>query len=281
MLAIPYIQYTYSHDLYLDIALEQGLLGLASFLLILLGSVWLLIQGNKKDWFKVSILIGLLVMVFHGFFDDAFYGMGGSPLLFALSGLTIPYKPELSSSLSSNKSKLIRQLIIAGAIVIAVTAMLPFSRSILAKGYANLGAIKMSQVHLADWPDKRVEADELLSGIGPAEADFKQALTHDSKEVTALYRLGMIALERREFKQARQYLSRAFEGNPGHRGIRKELGYSYLWLGDIDKAATFLIPDSETRKELSSYQYWWKEQGRDDLSFQAIQAEEQIFTTEQ
>jgi hypothetical protein len=37
-------------------------------------------------------------------------------------------------------------------------------------------------------------------------------------------------------------------------------------LGDVNKAANLVNPDSETLKELDYYAYWWTTQNRDDLS---------------
>ena len=54
--------------------------------------------------------------------------------------------------------------------------------------------------------------------------------------------------------------------SPKNRGLIKNLGYSYLWLGEMDKAKTLLEQLPETQEELKAYTWWWNTQGRSDLS---------------
>lgn len=144
--------------------------------------------------------------------------------------------------------------------------------------YANLGAVKMARIQLKGWSALNPQLDLSQMSLKPAETAFLESLEYTSHQATALYRLGMIASEQGDYEQARQYLSQAIAVYPAHYGIRKLLGYSYLWLGDVDQAARYLTPDSETLKELDSYTYWWTTQNRPDLSSLAGQASDRLRT---
>jgi len=50
------------------------------------------------------------------------------------------------------------------------------------------------------------------------------------------------------------------------------LGYDYVWLGDFESARDFLIQIPESEEELRGYIWWWKIQGRSDLSDKASKA---------
>ena len=56
---------------------------------------------------------------------------------------------------------------------------------------------------------------------------------------------------------------------PGHRGIKKSLGYAYTWLGEFDKAFALLEQIPESRTEMETYTWWWNTTNREDLSQKA------------
>jgi thioredoxin-like negative regulator of GroEL len=70
----------------------------------------------------------------------------------------------------------------------------------------------------------------------------------------------------RDFASASRYLEAAYAEAPRHRGIKKSLGYSYLWMGDVEQARRLLIEIPELDGELDAYSWWWINQDRADLS---------------
>jgi tetratricopeptide (TPR) repeat protein len=187
-------------------------------------------------------------------------------LLVSQKAIEPAYTPGVTTTANQK-----RRLVVVAASGTAILLIICFWRPLTAVFYANLGAVEMAQVHLKGWPAERVEGESLLAVIGPAESILQKALQYNPKQASALYRLGMIASERRDYERANQFLSRAYEVYPAHYGVRKMLGYSYLWLGNVDKAAVLLKPDSETLEDLDFYTYWWKTQNRADLSSLAQQ----------
>jgi len=76
---------------------------------------------------------------------------------------------------------------------------------------------------------------------------------------------------RQDFTSAAVYLEKAHESSPSHRGIIKNLGYCYVWLGEMDKAKALLEQIPESQQELGVYSWWWGVHGRQDLAIYAFE----------
>jgi lipopolysaccharide biosynthesis regulator YciM len=142
--------------------------------------------------------------------------------------------------------------------------------------YSNLGAVQMSQTELRNFPANQWATVEMAPQLKMAEASLRSALVYDPENQTANYRLGMISLLRQDFRPAIISLEKAYQQAPEHRGIIKNLGYSYAWLGEIDKARFYLEGIPEAQSELEVYVWWWDTQGRQDLSANASRLASQI-----
>jgi tetratricopeptide (TPR) repeat protein len=78
-------------------------------------------------------------------------------------------------------------------------------------------------------------------------------------------------MARGDFSTAANYLETALIAAPDHRGIIKNLGYAYTWLGQFDKAQILLREIPEAKQELETYIWWWEAQGRRDLAKYAVE----------
>ncbi len=287
ILLIPHFYVGYAHNLFLDVILEQGVFGLLALTAVLLGAF---IQISHRIWSSTTISLrmktlrwsafsSLLILFIHGFFDDPLYGMEGTPLLLVIPGLIIasaPARPSKSKKSSAQKSFAPQREssrtggLIVGALLISMVGSTFFlRRPLIAVWDANLGAIKMGQSTLADWPtgvwDEGGHTAELAA---PSEL-FENALSANPYQRTALFRLGVLAMLERDYDEALVYLSKMNQVDPGHRGGQKSLGYTYVWLGDFDNAELLLAPLPEVAQELEVYTWWWENQGRPDLAERA------------
>ncbi|HZM23297.1 MAG TPA: O-antigen ligase family protein, partial [Anaerolineales bacterium] len=95
ILVIPFPYFSNSHNLFLDVAIEQGLVGGAIFLVVYLGAVSLVSQRivttasneiRNINWFS---LLALLVMMIYGLFYDNLYNGNGTALLFFPLGMAM------------------------------------------------------------------------------------------------------------------------------------------------------------------------------------------------
>ena len=277
MLVIPQRIFTYAHNLYLDVALEQGFLGLLALVVILVGSLWLL--SRQPDWPEAvdhysllcwAVITGLLVLMGRGLVDDAFYGNRGTPLLWLLPGMAVALTRATTDGADLSRLSAAQWGVVVGLLLVSVVtnALSPQWR---AAWVANLGAVEMSRVELSAWPTNEWDDGRSLPALQSAEQRFTQALQLDPTNRTAHHRLGMIGMLRRDFVTAVAHLEAAYQTDNSHPGIRKSLAYSYIWNDQLNKAQTLLTDIPEAQNELKVYVWWWGTQGRDDLVARAEQ----------
>lgn len=274
ILGIPYFNVPNSHNMFLDAMLEQGFLGGFSFLAIYLASVWIvsraIIKSNSRELqlFNWLVLFALVIAIIHGMVDDYLYNGSGTFLALALAGVSAIVKWEDHSAAMPGKQWDLQTVILVSLIGVCLTAFL-FLNKIYSIWYANLGAVQMAKVELVDFPDAGWAGPDIVPYLQPADASLLSSLKSDSKNLTANHRLGLIFMLNRDFQSAVTYLEVAHQKAPGHRGVTKSLGYCYVWLGEFDQARLLLADIPEAKEELDTYVWWWKNQGRDDLSERA------------
>lgn len=281
ILDVPYLLFSYGHNLYLDIALEQGLLGLMSWGCIFLFAAYHLLklkthQENSDQDLRLMTLmtmVSMVVLLAHGVLDDPVYSNSwGYLLLFASVGLSQGLRLEPAKH--PKTPGWVRAVVgLLGIIFLLFTWVVP--SPIKGMWLANLGAVKMARVELAGWPVNRSDAVE-ANALSAEQKLFEQALTYDPKNRTAYHRLGLIALKEWDFDTAEVYLTQAYDLDKTHRGIVKTLGFTYVWQNRLDKAISLLQTIPEATYELEIYSSWWQSQGRLDLSQLALEAANEL-----
>jgi tetratricopeptide (TPR) repeat protein len=270
ILVIPYFMFSYSHNLYLDIALEQGILGLIFWIIITVlvaenvrFELFHRVKHNRDIIVESSIYASLMIVLFHGIADDSIYSYTwGLPFFFLLPGLSfVILKGKKRPSLVAAKPILVLPGFAALAAILLV-----FRTPIIASWDANLGAISMSKVELANWPTGSWATGSNSLDLTKSESFFLDARDYQPMNSTANYRLGLLEVHRGDFQTASNYLEASFTSKPNHRGIIKSLGYCYTWLGEYNKAADLLVQIPEAKEEMQNYIWWWQTQNRSDLA---------------
>ena len=289
---LPFYYFGYSHNFYFDITLEQGLFGIFALTIIILGSVWLVINQVRNshssdvsyllNW---AVLVSLFVVILHGFADDPLYGEKGTPLLFLLSGFSVA-STQSGRARDVNKTPILWnwspqslfvfrwRTVLLGifSIVILLVAFFGLKKPFLAQWYANLGAVQMARTELASWPTRKWNEDTDVSTLQEAKQWFDRSLELDPNNETSHYRLGLIAMRAHDFKNSETHLEKAYALDPDHPGLRKSLGYTYLWSGQLTAGAQLLKEIPEAEHELLVYIGWWRNLGNFDLSERATSA---------
>ncbi|MGQ0604432.1 MAG: O-antigen ligase family protein [Anaerolineales bacterium] len=273
-MAIPYFIFDYSHNFFLDVAIEQGVFGALALGVIFAGSFG---RGLQQAILRVeadphvelllwAVIAAFVTVLAHGFLDDALYGDAGTPWLFLLPGLAVMLTRDAGSK------AIWARLQLGGAGLMAVFlvggALLPGGRAAV---YANLGAVEMARYELAGWPEVSWQDRGGAAQLTGARSYFEQALVLDPQNVTAAYRLGLMEVDRDNLVAAIDYLQPAQARQPAHRGLAKTLGYSYTWLGHVDEAATLLRSVPEAQYELDLYAQWWPTVGYTERGLYATQ----------
>ena len=293
ILGIPFYFTLNSHNVYLDVALEQGLVGALAFCAVYVGAIRSIVT---RDWqsrratLVLAAFSSLLVIVLHGLTDNLVYGRWGAALVFFVPGIACAVARSSPRTKNANTSArrpmpglstLSRRRPWAmgagvAALVALLTVIYAYRGPLLAAWYADLGAVHMARSELAGFPPGRRPEGYHLAELEPAERLFAQALHYDARNRTANHRLGLIATGRRDYLAAVSYLETAYQADENHRGIWKALGYSYVWSGQIDQAVELLANIPEASYELGHYARWWGTQDREDLSERAKTAVERL-----
>lgn len=270
MLGIPNFNVLNSHNLFLDVAIEQGLLGGLSFLIIFLMSIWFMARGiaqtdsSQAHIFGWLTFFGLVIAFVHGMVDDYLYNGSGTLLSLALIGLSMPMQKESTCKAHFTNRR------IPSYVALALIFFFMINLNIIRSAWnANLGAVQMAKVELAGFPTNQWTTSSILTKLEQADTLLHSALQADPANRTANHRLGLISLLRGDFHSAATYLEKANQEAPNHRGIIKSLGYCYVWLGNMEKAQQFLSKIPEARAELDIYVWWWGVKGRPRLAERA------------
>ncbi|MBX7232938.1 MAG: O-antigen ligase family protein [Caldilineales bacterium] len=226
------------HNLFLQIAIEQGIFGLAAFLILLALALWRawLAARSSGGILALAAAAAAIAMIVHGLADAGLYASRMVPLMFLPIGFGLGLtRPDPTPA---RRRLMPAILIVALSPAIALLLLLPFTR---AAWQANLGAVEQSRIELSryHWPKPRFIDQvrrESASDLAPAIAHYRAALALNPGQATANRRLGQIELSLGEYEAARQHLQRAYQTAPGQQATRASLGESYAIAGQSDEA---------------------------------------------
>jgi hypothetical protein len=285
LIQVPFL--TYPHNLFLAMGLSYGLLGLAALIWLLLNLAQFIIRVEtgthlSQPTFLLfrAIWLGVLVILVHGLTDSPQFSEARwtMPMFFALLGLSI----AVGQSVAVEPPGALKQqregwryglpVAILGLVVI-IAAILPYSRALW---YTNMGAVYQTQADLSPYLDK---AERELA-LQQALDHFEHALALWPTQPDANRRIGMMALELRQFDVAVPYLERAYHREPHNQAALKLLGLAYLWTGRLEAAEPLLYQlDNQYGiiEELGNWHHWWARQERANLSEAAYQMARRLY----
>lgn len=278
---VPNFFVSYS-NFYLDVFLELGLWGFVFLFAAWLTAFWHLVKALRRSidrpanargelyWLRWATLVSMVVILLHGVSDDILFGGLGTPFLFFTPSIAILVSRRQSSYeghfLPAPLLKRGSFLLMAAGFVLLLGLVFIYRNHLTATWQANQAALKMDQVLLQRWPQNEWREKSSAGRLRPAHAQFEEALTKDPQNRTAHQRLGIMAYIARDYDSAVAHLSAAYEQDQNHRGLRKMLGYSYVWLGEFDAAARLLQNIPESHAEMETYTNWWRQLDQADLS---------------
>jgi hypothetical protein len=207
--------------------------------------------------------VSLGAVLLHGLLDNALHGGVGTPLLFVPVAMALWATPVSVPQPTPRKAQVGWQTSLAGLVVFLLLGVW-LLRPLRADWQANLGAVALAKAELAGWPEQEREIDAAAMQV--AVSQLQKAYSTNSVNLTANYRLGLRAADEMTYAAAIPYLEAAYQADPGHRGVIKTLGYSYVWSGQLDKAVPLLSQIPEVAGELETYSWWWGTQDRADLA---------------
>lgn len=233
-LLIPFLYLSYSHNLTLEILLQQGLAGFVAWIgvtVTVFSAAWNHRHHPQRLRLE-STWVGMAVILLHGVSDARQYDDLRCWLpFFLLLGLNIallwnhaPEKPRLAWMLP------------AGAAALSLGVYLALLGSLPAAALANHGALLQQRADLQG----DLSGGEQASLREEAKALFLEALEKEPEQRSANQRLGMIYLEQLDYPAAITVLERALLADSEHPGTRKALGLAYAWAGRTEEALPLL-----------------------------------------
>ncbi len=278
LMDVPFLYY--AHNLFLAVWLGQGILGLVAL-------VWLLIAFYRLVWrveraglpkrpqrFFRAAWLGASATFVHGLLDSAQFSgdRWTMPMLFALLGLSVAignpalekYRQKAAEAATKGAFPLKRSRFIPVTAGLLGAAAL-FWWGLNGGWQANAGAVHQTWADLSP----KYSQIERETERNFAAASFERALTVNPQQATANRRLGVMALEDRQFNNAIGYLERAYAQEPHNQATLKALGYAYLWTGNLEQAELlFKRVDFQRRliDELHYWRWWWGTQDNQELS---------------
>jgi putative inorganic carbon (HCO3(-)) transporter len=284
LIRVPFL--TYAHNLLLAVGLGYGLLGLIAVAWLLIGFYHFVVRVEAAGLSERSLplfraaWLGATVTFVHGLIDSPQFSDSRwtMPMLFALLGLVVavgrPALMRVGERMTGGDTEGRRQSWrwVLGATlssVLLVAAVL-FWRPVGSAWYANLGAVYQTRSELSPGLGEAARGAAMVHAV----TYFERALSLSLSQPVANRRLGMMALDQRDFKAAVTYLERVYPQEPRNQATLKLLGFAYLWTGQLDLAEGLLRQldvQSELVEELGNWRWWWGTQDREDLSAYADQ----------
>jgi tetratricopeptide (TPR) repeat protein len=268
VLLIPVGFIVHAHNQLLDLALEQGLIGLAAWLAAVGRIGWDLwrYRGVKAGaaW-RTGTGLSLAVMLLHGLVDDTLYGSRGALLLFVPLGMAV-----LACRYSGPKPQ--RQPVQIGSYrlragLAAPLALIPLAgialiwqNQLLAAAYANLAAVGQTKAELGvyDHPQHQIQ-DTVRREVDLSRpmALYQRALSHDPDDGTTNRRIGQIALSLGQYELALEHLTRARAAEPRSPATQQLLGEALITNGRVEEGAKLWDELANDHGQLWARQTWY------------------------
>ena len=263
----------HAHNLYLQIAVEQGLPGAIAFLGMMTAGVYAMWDGHTKlagsaRLFCITTLASLVALLVHGLFEAELYVGPLAPLLFlpfAFVGLItaqVRFDDFSASRVSLRPNRESHPYRLGGLAAILLLSVImgwwPHAKATL---LANLGAVAQTRAELGAyrWPEQPIQDEVRRSSpslLTAATGWYQQALRSNPQNVTANRRLGQIKLSLGEYSTALRYLETAYAGAPYQRATRQMLGEAYAITGNIEEAVT-LWRQLDAEQQQFELRRWW------------------------
>lgn len=276
LLHVPYLNH--AHSLYLQVAVEQGVPGLLGFAGLIvsaigLGILWLRQGGAAARRYGCSAMAAQCALLIYGCTDAELYAGFFVPLLFLPTALLIAAAPLIitrtadetrAESGIARPHRSLRAVWVGGLAPLLALLLLLLLPGTQSRWLANQTAVGQTRQELSlyEWPTWPIQDAVRRSNLVDTErwaAQYEQVLQLDPTNVTALRRLGQIALSQGDYPQADSLLERAYQIAPQQRATRQLLGEAKALLGD-DARAKLLWQGIDLSQGQLELRRWWYEQ---------------------
>ena len=250
----------HAHNLWLDVWLNLGLLGVVALAGLIVNAVWP--RPESSPW-RMPALMMLGILLLHTMVDDPVFGYGGAgiPMLFIPLGLLVRSGTNADTQRAHSRARWQPAFAVWGVALIGMmgSLILPQGRAMLE---VNIGALQQTQQELQAyrWPDIPIQ-DVLRrpdSALTETVAHYHQALALDAANAAAHRRLAQIELAREQYQSACNDLAAAYAANPSQRATRQLLGECAALTGQVDRAVELWRTIDLSEGQLLARQWWYE-----------------------
>lgn len=267
----------HTHNLFLDVVIEQGLPSLFVLTLawvLFAVAVWRALgrplagQGRFRgeDYNRegigllVAAALSLAVTLAHGMVDDVYYGSRAVVLLFVPLAFAVPFLVPDGQPSAGRRGRRWSLPLAAGLGLVMLLALI-WRGPVLSLAYSNLGAVHQSQAELSlyTWPEWPIQ-DALRREIdlrGPV-AEFEHALALDPGNASANRRLGQIELSLAEYEDALAHLEVAYAAEPWSPTTRQLYGEALIANGSLAEGQALWTTLKAGEGQLQARIFWYQ-----------------------
>jgi len=255
---------THFHNLFLQVAFEQGLPGLAAFSAWLAIAIWLAARSASSAGparlYSLAAVASLTALVIHGTADAGLYVSRLAPVLFLPIGFALGLAEAKVEVKHPGAQPRITTL--ALTLTFALILILALTPSFRAAFQANLATVTQTRTELSSyrwpqWPIQDAVRRAREAELRPAMIRYAATLVLDPRNVTANRRLGQIELSLGQYDTALSHLETAYASAPQQRATRQLLGESYAIAGDAVRATALWRTVDLSQGQLSLRQWWY------------------------
>jgi hypothetical protein len=272
---VGYIQY--SHNLFLDVAIEQGLPSLLMLVLswlLFAVAVWRMLwrspesqgrpQGESSSPDGGGLLaaagLSLVVTLVHGMGDDVYYASWAVLLLFLPLAFAVPFLAPAGQP-SAGRRGWRWVLALAAGLGLLLALVLVWRKPLLSLVHSNLGTVQQSRAELSQytWPEWPIQ-DALRREIdlGRPLAEFERALTLDPGNASASRRLGQIELSLAEYEEALAHLEVAYAAESWSPTTRQLYGEALIVNGFVAEGQALWATLASEEGQLQARTFWYE-----------------------
>lgn len=253
LLHVGYI--VHAHNLFLDIAIEQGSVALASLLwmwLIMGLAIWREAKQGALRPLTVAAALSVSTIAIHGLLDDALYGSRALLLLFIPLALLFPM-PERKVKPAIRWTRLVAAVVFLLLVLLGWRPLLSIYHSNLAN--VTQSRLELSQYNWPEWPLQDAVRQEI--DLEPVIARYQQALDYWPDNPSAHRRLGQIQLSLGQYEAALEHLAAAYEATPWDNATRQLYGEALIVNGQVEEGAALWRTVHTKQNQLRAREYWY------------------------
>ncbi len=249
LIHVPFL--TYSHNLYLEVWLQQGLLGAVAWLW-LMAALYQAARTHAKpgpDLLYQATWLGLTATFVHGISDARQYAdLWCWFPFFGLLGLDAAILLRRAHATPQRR----RWMFPAALVGVFLVAVFVSLHPVLATWHANLGCVLQAR---ADLPAS-LEDGQRAALRQEAADHYRRAIQIAPHDRTAQQRLGVMLADENRFHEAVEHLQVAWQADPGNTTTHKALGLAYVWVGELERAEPLLQSVPDIVYELNIWGWW-------------------------